>query len=224
MALLTVGDADVIKGRLHFPQRGAWLAWLLLDTTAVPSGQVKLAADGGLSATGTVKSAGVFLDSVALRLVGGAGGLGTIIPPAAYENGQLSDPLNAIMNASGESLSSTVDSSITSVQLTRWTHVAQSASAALDRLAFAAGQALGSTIVWRVLSDGTVWLGAESWPSQDLPAGSDLLKQYPDEGRFEIGAQTPSLLPGVNVPGIGNVAAVDHWIAPRSIRSDAWLA
>jgi hypothetical protein len=224
MALIRCGGADVERGRIHFPQRGPWYAELTLDTAKAPTGKVTIAAAGGFSLAGTVQRAGVFLDSARVRIVGGAGGLGTIIPPSAYQNALLRDALGAVMQASGETLSATIDPSITGVLLPMWTHVAQRATGALDRLTFAAGKALGKTIVWRVLGDGTLWLGAETWPAQSMPAGSDVLAFFPDEGRYEIGAATPALLPGVKLAGVGQVGAVDHWLEHNAVRTWAWLA
>ncbi len=221
--LITCAGADVVVGRISLPDRGPWYADLVLDTATVPSGSVTIAADGGLSIAGTIQRADVVLDVVHCRVIGGAGGLGTIIDAAAYENAQLSDPLNAILDAAGEKLSSKVETSITSTLLAQWTNVAQSAAAALDRITYAAGQATGKTLIWRVLDDGAVWLGEESWPTATLPGGADVLMAYPAEKRVEIGVVTPALLPGVDLADVGKVVAVDHWLQANQIRTWAWL-
>src|SRR5437763_1984323 len=150
MSLITCGGADVIRGRLHLPSRGPWTAWLQLDTATAPTGSVTLAASGGLSLQGTVQIGGVELDSARVRLAGGAGGLATIIPKAAFQNALLRDPLQAIMSAAGETSSASIDASITSVLLATWTHIAQRATTALDLLCYAAGQQLGQAVTWRV--------------------------------------------------------------------------
>lgn len=208
---------------MHLPSRGPWHARVKLDAATAPSGRVTLAAAGGLTASGTVAGGGVQLDSAYLRIIGGAGGLGTTIRPAAYRNALSRDPLGAILSAAGESLSSTVDQSILSVLLPVWTLAGERASSALDRLAYAVGLALGQALTWRVLLDGTVWIGAESWPAASLPAGADVLWFAPDDGRYELGVQTPALVPGVNVRGVGKVLAVDHWIEHDQVRTWAWV-
>jgi hypothetical protein len=223
MALVTCAGADVERGRLHLPSRGAWQARIKLDVATAPTGGVTLAAAGGLTASGTVATGGVQLDSAYVRIVGGAGGLGKSIAPAAYRAALVRDPLAAILSAVGETLSPTVDPALLATLLPVWTHTAERASAALDHLAYAAGQALGQAITWRVLLDGTVWIGAESWPAASLPSGDDVLCFFPDEGRYEIGASTPSLAPGVNLAGVGHVAAVDHWVASDQVRTWAWV-
>lgn len=213
----------MLHGRILLHSRGAWFSSLVLDTPTLPSGWVTIAAAGGFTLKGTVISdSGVFLDASHVSIVGGAGGLSKVMPPSAYENAQLRDPLDAVMRASGESLSSTISASILGAFLSKWTIVASTAARAIDELCGAASSALGRAITWRVLSDGTVWLGEESWPSEMLPAGSDILEQFPSEGRAVIGAETPSLLPGVNLDGFGHVAAVDHYLRPNKVRTWAW--
>jgi hypothetical protein len=204
------------------PERGWWWARAKLDAKTVPTGKVTLAAAGGLSLVGTVVPAlsGVFLDSAFVQLVGGAGGLGTVIAPTAFQNALVRDALNAILSGVGETASSTISPAVTSKLLAQWSIAAQTAAKALDHLATAAGAQ-----VWRVLSDGTVWMGTEAWPAQSLPSTSDVLMQYPNEGRYEIGCQTPALLPGVKLSNVGvNVGAVDHYVEHDRVRSIAWAA
>lgn len=223
MALVICAGADVLRLRAHLPQRRAWWAWVDLDTATTPSGQVTIMAAGGMSLTGTVKKpSDVFLDSARIRVVGGAGGLDKIMTPSAFENAQLLDPLNAILGAAGEALSSTVSESVTAVLLSKWSVTATSTARSIDALCSAASAQLGQDIGWRILGDGTVWLGAETWPAQTMPSGADVLEQYPSEGRYVIGSTTPFLLPGVNLDGVGNVLGVNHWVTHDRVRADAW--
>lgn len=223
MALITCGSADALRSEFHFPARGPWWSRLSLDTTTAPSGQVSIAAADGFSLTGTVAVGGVFADVAHVTVIGGAGGLGTIVPAAAYRGALLRDPLNAVLRAAGESLSSSVDQSILSTVLPMWAQVAQRASTAIDTLCFAATQALGSPVTWRVLDDGTVWLGVESWSSATLPDTADVLDAFPSEQRYVIGAATPALLPGVTLDGVGKVSAVDHFVTATEVRTWAWV-
>jgi hypothetical protein len=219
MALMTCGGADVLRGAVHFPARAAWWARLELDAAKPLSGQVTIAAAGGWTLQGSVLTAGVFCDVAHVQVVGGAGGLGKLLSPAAYQNAQLRDPLDAILKASGETLSSTTLESVLAVELADWTVLEQRPTTAIDALCTAASQALGSSITWRVLADGTVWLGSETWPTQQLPNGSDVLEVFPADGRYVLGVETPALLPGVNLADVGNVAAVDHWITHDEVRT-----
>lgn len=220
MSLATCADADILRGRIVLPLRGPWTADLVLDTATAPSGSVAVVARGGLSLQGYVLQAGVQLDTAHVRLVGGAGGLGRQVL-GAFRTAQLRDPLDAIMAASGESLSGAVASAILGVSLPYWT-LAGRAAHAIDGLCSVATDQLGEAVGWRILSDGTVWLGAEAWVSAKLPAGADILDRFPAERRTAIGVETPALLPGVELADVGRLVAVEHWIGAEQVRTFAW--
>lgn len=226
MALVTVAGSDVLEGRIHMPIRGAWWAEFKLDASTAPTGAATItAALGGITLSGTVIRAGVFLGEVHIKLVGGANGLATIVGPLSYQSGQLGDPLAAIISKAGETLSSTTTSSIKSVSLPAWTMTATHAGQALDELCSAASQILGQSVSWRILPDGTVFVGVEAFPSATLPTGVDILDQFPAGGRVVLSVPTPTLVPGVNLTDVGaNVLGVDHWIQPDQVRTWAWTS
>jgi hypothetical protein len=82
---------------------------------------------------------------------------------------------------------------------------------------------VGQQVNWRVLSDGTIWLGVETWPSQSLPSTADILDLAPVSPRYEIGCATPTLMPGITLTDVNaQISGVDHWLSPDSIRTWAW--
>lgn len=225
MALVTCAGSDVLRGRIRLGIRGPWFAELELDTATMPSGGVSLAATDGITLAGSViaDQGGVFLDTAHVRLVGGAGGLGTRAKPIAYTGAVLRDPLSKLLGDAGETMSTTVSGSILGLSLPLWTVVESSVVTAIDNLCGAATKALGSPVGWRVLPDGTIWLGVEGWPTATLAVDSYVMRQYPAEGRYEIGTSSPELLPGVALTDISkNIIGVDHWIEPSQIRTWAW--
>lgn len=222
-ALITLDGADVQKGRLSLGLHGAGWADLTVASDAPPSGQVRLVVDGGLEWVGTVRSAGAYLLTTEVRLVGGAGGLGLPVT-GAFQGAELRDVLSEVMRLSGETQSASCPADVLSVPLERWTLGQCTAARALDEIAEAAALHLGTSIGWRVLADGTVWMGAESWPLQAMPDDSVISAYHPDEGRAVLGCAAPSLLPGVNLDGVGRVAGVDHYIDPDRLRTEVWTA
>ncbi len=219
MGLVTCAGSDVISGRVKMPERGAWSSELKVDTAQMPSGQVKLEADGGISLSGTVLGGAVYLDVAHVHLVGGAGGLGKSVTAAAYRNAQLRDPLTAVLNAGSEKLSDTVEQTLLTTQLPFWSTLATTVAVALDQICAAAGDG----VLWRVLADGSIWIGVDTWPAESLPDDAVILDEAPDDGRYLIGVQTPALLPGVNLSDLSkNVVGVDHWISADEIRTVAW--
>lgn len=222
-SLITCGGLDVQSGQIHMGIGGPWWADLQVAADDLPSGRVAIKADGGLSLEGTVITAGAYNLTTKVRVVGGAGGLGVEVL-GAFQGAQLRDPLSEIMRASGETQSTTIAAAVLSVPLPSWTLGKCSAKRALDQLATAASQYLGQAIGWRVLPDGTVWLGSESWPAAELPDGAVISQNTPAAGRAVIGGATLFLAPGVDLEGIGRIAGVDHDITPHGLSSTAWSA
>jgi hypothetical protein len=226
MALVTCLGADVLRGEVHIPLRGVWWANLQLDSKTAPALKTvaTLAAANGASLTGVVAKAGVFQDTLYTHVVGGAGGAGLVVGPFAYQSAIMGDPLNAILSAARETLSSSVSTAITRLQLGTWTCTQKHAARLLDELCWAASQTLGAVVNWRTLADGTTWMGVETWPTQSLPAGADVTWQHPVNPWFEVSCETPTLLPGVNLTDIGglNVSGVDYWIEPAKVRQWVW--
>lgn len=223
MSLVTYGSADVLECEVHAGQRGAAWAYARLEADAVPTGQATLAAADGISLAMTViapqSGRDPFRDSVHVRLVAGAGGLSLPATPAAFDGAQLRDPLGALLAAAGEVQSPTISDAVLSTTIAHWTLHAVSVMAALNDLAAAAG------LSWRVLADGTIWFGLETWPAVTLPATADVLKYYPAEQRYVIGVETPALLPGVALSDLGiNVGAVDHFVDAEKVRTWARAA
>jgi hypothetical protein len=192
---------------------------LALDLATTPSGAAKIIAKDGLSLACTIVEAGVFLSAAYVRLVGGAGGLAKYVPAAFYKQPQISDLLNAVIQASGETLSGTIESTLTSIKVPFWSQARARGAAVLDTIAAAAAAHLNAAVNWRLLSDGTLWMGAETWPDEALPKGAAVLDVLPAERRYEIGAEVPTLVPGVNLDGVGNVVGVDHWLTPGAVRT-----
>lgn len=223
MSLVNVNDAGVLRGVIRLPLKRAWTAELVLDIATPPSGKVVLAAVDGLALHGAVVFAGEQLDAAHVLLVGGAGGLNKIAS-GTWRQGQVRDPLDAIAKACGESLSSAIAGDVSSAQVPFWSIVEKPGALLLDELMGFASELTSKDVHWRILTDGTVWCGAEDWPKVKLLDGDDVLDFFPSERRYVIGPTTPSLLPGVDLDGVGKVIMVEHWIEPSAIRTFAWVA
>ena len=222
MALVTLAGADLLEGEVHLPPFGPWFAHLKIDDPSIAPGPATLAAANGLSLAGYITEVGEFLGASHAHMVGGAGGLATQVS-GAWRQAQLRDPVQAVVAAAGEKLSSTVDASLLDTPLAYWSLFRKGAALALAELCGAASRLVGQAIGWRFLADGTLWLGVESWPAASLPEGADVLLVHPEEGRYVIGCDTPSLLPGVDLAGVGHVLAVDHFLEADKVRTWAWV-
>jgi hypothetical protein len=221
MALANVNGADVLVGRIYLPRVGVWHADLALDTedTSNLTGAVTLDIGGGqLTLVGTAYRVGAAFHTVTIRMLGGAGGLSTVIPPKYYQGVPLSLPLQDILTAAGETLSPTTDPVALQTLLMQWTRLQGKASDCLDALIESASNS--DEIGWRVLPDGTVFVGPETWPPVTIDY--DLLSDDENLACAELGVETPTLIPGTLLAG-RQVSFVEHAIEPKRTRTIVWF-
>lgn len=218
MALVTLGGAAVLSAHISMPLQGAWTVSAKVDTATLPTFSQTLACEGGLSLLGTVATGAVVLDSSHVWIVGGGGGLGTQVH-GSFAYAQLRDPLQSIADQAGEKLSTSIASDLLSLSLSSWSMGRGTAGAALASLCVYASANTGQAVRWRVLPDGTLWLGAETWPAVTLPATDEIMAIDPIDRRTCVAVSTPTLYPGVSIADIGNAAAVDHWMEHTKVRT-----
>lgn len=158
MALVTVGGVAAVRGSIAFSLSGTWEAEVVVsdDSTSSVTGSVTLKV-GDTELTGYATPGQDLGDLVSVRVVGGAGGFDEPIGPQGYRASTTRRTvLQEALSAGGESLSSTSDSAILDVA-GRWTRVAGTVGGAARALVAYAGA------TWRVLDDGSVWVGTDSW-------------------------------------------------------------
>ncbi len=188
MSELTInGSAAILRATVHLPLSGVWSADIEVDTDEDLAGACTLEADGAAWLSGTVIEGAVAHGLWRGRIVGGAGGLRGTLDPRAYRDATLADVLGDALRESGESLSST--SSTLAVAARLWHRTEGAAARTVAAVAAAAGYG------WRVLADGTVWLGAESWPDSTV-TDVTLIDRDPSQRRWALGGDVLSLHPG----------------------------
>jgi hypothetical protein len=218
-----MAGADVLSARVDLASRGAGLAEVRLATATVPSGAVTLAFEGGLSFAGTVRRAAVDAHgAVCALVVGGADGLRASCT-GHYRSGRSRDVLGAIARAAGETLASDIAAAVLAATWDLYS-LAGRCHAALDTLAASVGRALGSAVTWRIRAGGDLWMGVEPWTATKLGKADAVLATDPALGLVEIGCQTPTIVPGIALDGVGNVSSVRHVIRHDAIRSFVQVA
>ncbi len=216
MSLLTCEGIAVLRARITMPRTGAWVADLVLDAVRAPTGRVTLATfDGGLTLVGTVERGGAYADTAQVRVVGGAGGLSRDVAPKAYRALPAQVPLSETLRDVGETLSPDASPQVLATVLPMWTRDQTSASRALTMLADAC------EATWRVLPDGAVWVGDDTWPAA-AEGAYDVLRESPSEGRMVLGVEAPRLLPGTTYDG-RRISVVIHTIDDEGVRSELWF-
>jgi hypothetical protein len=224
MALVTINDVGVISGKVIRPLQGVWSADLVVDSIdGFGAGtKVTIKADNGYSLTGVIDPdrTGAFLDAMHVRVIGGAGGLTkastarSYIQPGAF----VRDVVNALCSDAGETLSATTDASFLTANLSAWAivggnTVARNLRALLD--------IVSPSSSCRILSDGKLWIGSESWPTSDTIV--EVINQDPKDGSMMIGMDSPFIEPGMNLTGVGHVGMVADTIESGRLRSRVWL-
>lgn len=224
MSLVTINDMNVFSGTITAPLRGVWTADLVIDQTDLSGFNagtaVTIKSDDGYELKGAVAPdrAGDFLEAVHVRVLGGAGGMGKNVTAKAYSTpgAYVRDVLNGIAGDAGETLSSDIAASLLSTDLSAWNTIAVSASQNLTALL----NIVAPDADWRILADGKLWCGDETWPTSSLTY--DLLNHDPAQATYELGVSSPSIMPGVTIDGIGKVARVEHVIDAQHIRTRVW--
>lgn len=214
MSFLKLNGLPVISATITMPLVGAWYADLVVDDQSAPAGPALLsAADDSVIFSGFSYRGGVTREKVMVRVVGGGGGLATQLNAKHYRAVPLRLPLLDILTQSKEKLSASASPDILNRQLGSWSRTKGLAGESIRALAESAGAS------WRVLRDGSVWLGVETWP--DFSLSYEIIDEAPHSGRIEIWSEAPQLIPGVTLNG-RRISKVEHLISEK-IRTTAWF-
>ncbi len=215
--MATVNGKALLCAEIRMPRIGAWRADIQSDDEADRSGTVTIEIDG-LEFVGTALPGrfGVNGTRVLGRIVGGAGMLTTTLPAKSYESPsgvRVGAILADILRECGETLSSTAEAATVNAKLRRWHRASGPAQHAIASLMDRVGAD------WRVLADGTVWIGAASWPEANLP--HVLEDEDWTTGVKTIAPDTPALTPGVTFLGMQVERVVHRVNSDGELRTEA---
>ena len=209
MTTATINGTPCISVDVRLSRQGVWRADARVDQAVAVEGRCTLSlSDGALELKGTVKRTGTYGETAVLRIRGGAGGFAKEVPPKFYRHTTARIVVQDILTASGETLSQSADAGLLGRQLVAH---CQRRAVAGDALSLLVGN-LGA--IWRVLPDGTVWIGTESWPDAAEPG--DLLSEDPSAQRSTYGTEAPQVLPGTLVNG-RHISIVEHHVSADSV-------
>lgn len=207
----------VLGSEVTMPLVGAWQATVEADTgedEAPPTGPYWFEVDG-VEFRGTVlpARAGAFGGRVKIKVVGGAGGLSAELKPRNYAAGvtRVSTVVGDIVRDTGETLSGESDQAILDKQIPAWQRAAGAGKDALTKVL----EKVGAT--WRVLRDGTIWIGVDTWPEVE-PDGHAIEEDWGD-GLVTWAPDHPTMVPGVVVRG-QRVEQVVHRLERAGLRTE----
>lgn len=214
---MKANGAAVLSATIAFPRVGVWHATLDIDADDPEkfSGRVEIEDEAIGTLVGTVPKDGVnvFVGRVQARVLGGAAGFGAWCEPKFYRGIQASTALSDALSVGGESLSG--ESTGVDVQLPFWTRPEAIVGEAFEEIVSSLG------LVWRVLDDGTVWVGKETWPEADLAKEALILEENAAERRAVL-SDAGRLRPGQTFEG-RHVGRVELVVTPEEVRTAAWF-
>jgi len=215
--LITANDIRVTSAEIVMPRTGAWHADLHVDATSAAAlvGPVVITVGGSTIFRGTAFRPGSFRDRAAVRVVGGAGGLATVITPTQRRGTTVRRVLDGLLDEAGETLSPLAVGTVLNAAVTAWTPRAGSAADAIGHLL----DTTAPGAVWRVLDDGTVWAGAETWP--ETTTAVQVLDEALTDGSQLVATELPTLRPGTTL-NARRISAVVHRFEPDKVRTTLW--
>lgn len=210
MAEVELDGAVCVSARVLMPRVGAWTADVVVDDPAPRAGRVTLAIDG-VAFVGAVVRGDVRNGRWRGRLVGGAGGLRGTVAAVAHRGATLGLVLADVLRATGEALApSSADLTAT---VARWSRIEGTGARTVADVAAAAGCA------WRVLPDGSVWVGRETWGT--YAPDVDVIDWRPETGRLEVAGDVLAIRPGqtlVTTEATARVGCAELLASPDALR------
>jgi hypothetical protein len=209
----TIGTASVVSAELALLYSGAWTAAVRAGSE-VAVGATTLTIEGQRFAC-YVRESSRDGGSWRLDCIGGqANGWAKALPAKSYRSVTVQTIVDDLVRESGEGVSSTVDAAILSRPLGLYHRSAGRTWFALDELATMLG------VTWRVLGDGTLWLGTDTWAAGEV--ASDVL-QVANADTATIHTKAPVLRPGMTWQG-RRAERVDVVLESNGLRALLWTA
>jgi hypothetical protein len=211
----------VASGSLTMPRVGVWIARLVANADTIPTGQI-VATLAGVDMPAHIQTAELVQGMLHLRVVGGAGGMGKQARPKHYRNPTARHVLGDLTRDAGERLSSTCTADAMNAPLPYWTTIAGTPASPMTTgtVVQALADAVGNGCCWRILYDGSLWFGRETWPA--CPADIRLLEQDAFNASQVLGTDVLGIWPGTTVAG-RRIDLVVHDIGDPP-RSTVWFA
>jgi hypothetical protein len=183
----TCNGKDLLSATIQEPRVGVWNAVIDVDSDAAITGKVTIEIDG-VSWIGTVARGDTSSGRFHAQVTGGAGRLATTLDAKHYRNVVMLSVIDDLMLGTKETMSSTTAGAVKSHAVSRWARPNAKAGLALRQIADELA------VSWRVLRDGTIWLGAESWP--EIKPTYDEIERVPGRDSITIAPQSPTVYPG----------------------------
>lgn len=193
---------DVTGGLVTLPRTGIWTADLRVNTVDELPDRVILDL-GAAEMPAAVNKAELVGGMTEVRLVGGAGGIGDDARKKYYHRPLVRHVVSDLLRDAGETLAATSSPEILGKELEAWATMERPGGTMLSALC----EVVGRGANWRILADGTLWIGTETWPDSGIDARQ--VRADGPNAAAVVGTDIPSLLPGTLLSG-RRVDTVQH--------------
>jgi hypothetical protein len=165
------------------------------DATLTSASPTTITLPDSSSFVGTIQWSQGYGSRTSADIIGGHGGLREPTTPQQYREASAKVILSDLARQGGESLSSTIDSSVLATQFSTYAVLSNSVGHGIQILS----QALASD--WTILPDGTLWLGTHAWSAST--AKYELINHDTERSFFELapGDGSYSIRPGQTIEG-----------------------
>lgn len=212
--MTTLNGFPVVRGSITIPRIGNWHADLLVDFEGIGKGDpVKVDVGDGLVMVGTVAKGGDVRQLSKLHVVGGAGGLSNPAKVKFYRSPLLRVVAGDLARDAGETIASDLGTAGTFVLSPAWT----TDNVPTGKVIAALVAAAPSGTVWRMRTDGALWIGEETWPTVEFDGVE--LEVMPDNDRALLGPFLPTLQPGTVLNG-QRIDYVVHRLERGQVRTE----
>jgi hypothetical protein len=155
----TIAGVNALSLELRRPKLGAWQIDSELDTGENIAGSVVVDIDGS-KWQATVLESRVYAGKCFAWLVAGQGGLQKELEARQYIDATLGDICRDILSIGSETISGTTSDAVLARKILQWERLSGRVGNSLLHLLDRCG------LVWRMLPDGTVWIGEDTWAAQ----------------------------------------------------------
>lgn len=219
MSAVTANGSIVTSGRMTFPYQGAWVLDLVVANPDGIAGACEVVIDGGLTLKGTAVRGGAFLEMTRVRVAPGADGLRKLARAVHYRSTKRGTVLKDLLRAAGETLASSADQSVLGATMPMYTLMANPIGISISALFEDTGA------VWRMLPDGTLWVGRDAWPDSGMMESDDYVDMAEDShlAAVDLGVDARFPLPGQMLDG-RKVSSTEVTIEDGSTRARVLLA
>ncbi len=230
MVTISIDGSDlqrVVSGSISLPRIGTWHLEAKVDsdvdiTEDVPA---TVSINGGeLDLVGTVTRAIDYQGITQVRVVGGvataddsgARGLQQLAAPRFYTQATVGAILGDLLRDCGNATAIDADIDMLGTTLPSWTTI----KAPIGRQIAELLRPLAAA--WRMKPDGTLWVGAETWPDAAIASDDWQTIEYDHwNGIIRFGLLSPTLLPGTTIGGY-RADRVEHPITGDSVTASVW--